>query len=304
MREGVRAGGPQEEGYFASVSDLMVGLLFLFIILLMAFALSFRQAEQAADTLQQRLAGELGEVREERDRLQDERSALEAERRRLALERDELVRERQLLTELLARLAGREALRTDLLWRIADALLARGVEVEVEPEKGILRLPEKLLFDSGRAELRPEGQRALAVLAEVLAEILPCYAGEPPSRHPCPAASEPILETVLVEGHTDDVPIHAGPFRDNWELSAARGVNTFKALIAYAPALERMRNLKGEALLGISAYEARRPVVAGTSEEARRRNRRIDLRFLIAAPSAADVNRIRQRLEELAPLQP
>ncbi len=304
MREGVRSESPQEEGYFVSVSDLMVGLLFLFIILLMAYALSFRQAEQAAGTLQQQLAGELGEVRAERDRLRAQQSALEAERRRLALERDELVRERQLLTELLARLAGREALRTDLLWRIADALLARGVEVEVEPEKGILRLPEQLLFDSGRAELRPEGQRALAVLAEVLAEILPCYAGEPPSRHPCPPGSEPILETVLVEGHTDDVPIHAGPFRDNWELSAARGVNTFKALIGYAPALERMRNLKGEALLGISAYEARRPVVAGTSEEARRRNRRIDLRFLIAAPSAADVNRIRQRLEELAPAQP
>ena len=47
-----------------------------------------------------------------------------------------------------------------------------------------------------------------------------------------------------------------------------------------------MRNGRGEALLGIAAYEARRPVATGGGAEQRRLNRRIDLRFLAAAPTA------------------
>ena len=56
----------EDESYFVSVSDLMVGLLFLFIIILMAFALNFRSAEDAAE--------------ETLDALTKERNVLELER--------------------------------------------------------------------------------------------------------------------------------------------------------------------------------------------------------------------------------
>ena len=52
----------QDESYLVSVSDLMVGLLFLFIIILMAFALNFRSAEDAAEAT-------LAELVVERDQL-------------------------------------------------------------------------------------------------------------------------------------------------------------------------------------------------------------------------------------------
>lgn len=284
MRAGpVGRAGAEEGGYLASVSDLMVGLLFVFVILLMAFALAFRVAERDA-TL-------------ERARLVQELDATARERERLEAERDRLLAERRTLGELLRRLGAREAERLGMLQNIVSLLARRDVQVVLSPEEGILRLPEELLFDSGSAVLRGEGERALRELATVLARVLPCYAvAPPPAQADCAEAPQPILEAVLVEGHTDDVPVHGGPFRDNWELSAARGVNTYKALVEFQPALDLLRNGRGEALLGVAAYEARRPVVRDTTPEARRRNRRIDLRFLLAAPSEAELAAIRAQL--------
>ncbi|MEZ5865074.1 MAG: OmpA family protein [Geminicoccaceae bacterium] len=100
----------------------------------------------------------------------------------------------------------------------------------------------------------------------------------------CPSGVHDVLETVLIEGHTDDRPIRSGPYPDNWALSAARSRSTYRAMIAAAPGLDTLRNGGGAALLGVSGYEARRPVADGATDEARRVNRRIDVRFSAAAP--------------------
>ncbi|GBD44269.1 hypothetical protein HRbin40_01754 [bacterium HR40] len=277
-----RAGG-EEGNYLASVSDLMVGLLFVFIILLMAFALNFRVAERNAGVEAQRLLQELAQTQEERQRL--------------AAERDRLLAERRTVGEVLQRLAGRESRRLQMLQDVVELLAAREVRVALSPEEGILRLPEELLFASGSAVLRGDGERALRELAAALVRVLPCYSAAPPALQAhCPEGAQPILEAVLIEGHTDDVPVQGGPFRDNWELSAARGVHTFTALVGFEPALELLRNARGEALLGIAAYEARRPAVAEATPEGRRRNRRIDLRFLLAAPSDEEIAAIRAEM--------
>lgn len=289
MRTASRA-DVEDGGYLASVSDLMVGLLFIFIILLMAFALNFRVAERDAKEEEQRLVQELAATEQARVQLMEERD-------RLAAERDRLLAERRTLGELARRLTGRHDERLRMLQNVVSLLAARDVQVVLSPEKGILRLPEEPLFDSGSAVLRGDGQRALRELATVLARVLPCYSAAPaPAQTDCPAGAQPILEAVLIEGHTDDVPIAGGPFRDNWELSAARGVNTFKAMVNFEPSLDLLRNARGEALLGVAAYEARRPVAKQPGPEARRQNRRIDLRFLLAAPSEAEIEQIRERV--------
>ncbi len=283
MRE-TGEGRAAEGGYLASVSDLMVGLLFLFIILLMAYALQFRTAQREADVTRAELERRL--------------EAVERARRALDRERDRLREERDTLRRVVERLESREAERRAMMVRIATLLAEREVRVALAPEKGVLRLPEELLFPLGSAELTPEGHRALRALAEVLALVLPCHAVAPPAaRGDCPRGSRPILEAVLVEGHTDDLPIRGGPFRDNWELSAARAIHTFRALVADQPLLDLLRNPRGEALLGISAYEARRPVVPNRDAASRRRNRRIDLRFVLAAPEAPEVAELRRRVE-------
>jgi chemotaxis protein MotB len=279
----------QDESYLVSVSDLMVGLLFLFIIILMAFALNFRSAEDAADATLEALVVERDDLAVERDLVEAARAALVADRDRLLTERDRLAG----ITELLL---ARDAERAELLTRIKAAVAARGLEVEVDLESGILRLPESLLFASNEAELSEAGQAAIVVLGEVLAETLPCYAGTGNGAG-CPAGSRDVLEAVLIEGHTDDRPIRGGPFADNWALSAARARNTYRALVAAAPRLDALANASGATLLGLGGYAERRPVIDRATEEARRVNRRIDLRFLARGPDAAALAELLASLE-------
>ena len=118
--------------------------------------------------------------------------------------------------------------------RGGDYLRERAVEVVLDPENGIVRLPEALLFDTGEAVLQPRGVRALRELAAVLALTLPCYSRAPASQQiDCPIRPKPLLEAVLVEGHTDDRPISTSTFADNWALASARAINTYKALLGY-----------------------------------------------------------------------
>jgi chemotaxis protein MotB len=78
----------------------------------------------------------------------------------------------------------------------------------------VLRLPNDVLFDSGRAELKVAGKTTLSQVASVLATI--------PGRH------------FQVAGHTDDEPIRRSPFRSNWDLSAARALEVTRFLVGEA----------------------------------------------------------------------
>jgi len=65
---------------------------------------------------------------------------------------------------------------------------------------------DALLFDSGSPKLREEAQPAIAEIARLLREL----PGRP----------------VIVEGHTDEVPINTASFHSNWELSSQRAIQT------------------------------------------------------------------------------
>jgi chemotaxis protein MotB len=194
------------EGYFASVSDMMVGILFIFLLLLTVFALNFREAEQE----QQVKRAEFIKAQEratEAERLARE-SELNAQREaaRAATSAAENARFRSLLFDAVAQLEkdikDREAARGQLLVSLQQSLSEKGVTVSIDPASGILRLPEDLLFRTGDAVIGKESVSRLQTLAKVLATTLPCYVHGADASG-CAKAVAPILETVLVEGHTD-----------------------------------------------------------------------------------------------------
>ena len=80
------ARGAEDESYLASVSDLMIGLLFVFIIMLMAFGLNFTQAKSLALVAGEELSTARDAANSERQRLAAEIGALEGERERLEAE--------------------------------------------------------------------------------------------------------------------------------------------------------------------------------------------------------------------------
>ena len=234
----------EEESYFVSMADMMVGLLFIFIILLLYFALQFRQT---TDTLTS-----AGQTR-------------------------------------------REILET-LKERLDKRLKPYNLTVRIDAETGVLSLPNSILFDTGQFELSPQGRQAVGIVADELAVVLPCYTdhadGGPTCRGKTVSANK--IDAIFIEGHTDSDPLSGGGvLRDNMDLSALRATNTFRQLTDTHPELEQLVNSSGRQpvpILGVAGYGERRavPDAAGTIDQIKAQNRRIDLRFLMVTPKSAE----------------
>lgn len=237
-----------DESYFASFTDMLVGILFIFIILLVMVARNY-QAQQ-----------------------QESREAVETVTRMIES-------------------------RNIVLNEIKKSLEKLGVKVEIDLEQGILRMPESILFDKGSDSITSAGKLALSKLASTLTTYLPCISN---AQNHEQAVCESLnlkgknsLEAVFIEGHTDNTGNDRG--YDNWGLSARRSISIFKELIAAQPILDKgIVNYQNVPVLGVSGYEARRPV----SDVDLRKNRRIDLRFIMRSPMPEDVERIKDALEK------
>jgi chemotaxis protein MotB len=194
------------EGYFASVSDMMVGILFIFLLLLTVFALNFREAEQEQKVEYAKFVEAQKKATEAEGRARESESNAKREAARAAASNAENARFRSLLFDAVAQLEkdikDRETARRQLLVSLQQSLRDKDVIVSIDPESGILRLPEGLLFKTGDATLGKESVSRLQTLAKVLASTLPCYVNGADTSG-CGKVVAPILETVLVEGHTD-----------------------------------------------------------------------------------------------------
>lgn len=308
MRHHCHAADEEGEGYFASVSDLMVGILFVFLLMLTVFALNYRQAEQeqlVQRSLYERLAAELQQQKAETERqtAEAEKQRQEADRQRREAEtqkqRNEVLRGQ--LTEALRLLEQdlqlREQARQSLLLSLGQQLKDRGVLVEVDERSGVLHLSGDLLFATGSASLSTDALRTVRVLADVLQATLPCYAED--QQASCPAGAVPVLETVLIEGHTDRRPIPVGArYRDNDQLATERALAVFAEMRKDQPALDTIRNGNGLQLLGEAGYGDRRPLAdaLGTSDDDFRKNRRIDIRFVLTSRTSDELKRLRAHI--------
>lgn len=127
------------------------------------------------------------------------------------------------------------------------------------PDPNRLVVRSSTLFPRGDAEISGEGRTLLTELARRLNEAT--------GRFP------PDLDwEYRVEGHADDVPVRDNaPFASNWELSATRASSVVDYLVA--------AGVPGRHL-AVAAFADTRPLVAGNDEEARERNRRIEVRLL------------------------
>ena len=227
----------EEENYFISMTDMMVGLIFIFIIMLMYFVLEFRDVTD--------------------------------------------------------KLAGANATRTLILQAIKGDLAKKGVAVEIDTVDGVLHLPNAILFDSADANLKPEGKVVVAKIAEALDDVLPCYTDSNDRAQAVPAscANNHKIESLYIEGHTDQVPMHrSDDIRDNWGLSALRATNTYREMLADKPDIHRFcvtkPNSDCQPVLSVSGYGPDRLVDHRDSDEARQRNRRIDLRLIMVTPDS------------------
>ncbi len=185
---------------------------------------------------------------------------LQAARRDLNLREDRLREaEKELedrnarLIELQEVLAQKDQAVKDLREKVMRALTGftdNGLTVHEKNGKVYVSMDEKLLFKTGQWVVDPNGQRALRDLSKLLAE-------------------NPDIN-IMVEGHTDDVPMRgSGEVKDNWDLSVMRATAVTKILT-------QNQQLDPERIIaaGRSEYV---PLVPEKTPEARQMNRRTEI---------------------------
>lgn len=130
--------------------------------------------------------------------------------------------------------------------------IAKG-DITISELKGKLtvKMADSILFDSGKAEVKPEGVSVLRKVVDILKSVKD--------------------KSIRIEGHTDNVRIdgsQAKKYPSNWELSAARAVNVTRLL---------QQQGINPSILSAVAYGEYHPVASNDTDEGKARNRRIEL---------------------------
>jgi chemotaxis protein MotB len=144
------------------------------------------------------------------------------------------------------------------------ALESKDITISQLQGKLTVNILDRVLFDSGQAVLKPEGEQVLQKVAEVLAQY--------PNRQ------------VHVIGHTDNMPIRANarnPYSSNWELSTARATAAVRYLIDKGNFDPRR--------LGALGYGEFHPIADNSTPEGRAKNRRIAIVVLPEEFAPSDV---------------
>jgi chemotaxis protein MotB len=128
-----------------------------------------------------------------------------------------------------------------------------GINVKSDPRGIVVTLSDDTAFTSGSADITAKMTSALAGLAEVLKKN--------PGR-------------IVVEGHTDNVPVSGGGFKSNWELSSTRASSVLHLFIQQG--LDPNRFI-------IAGYGEYRPLTSNNTEDGRAENRRVEI---VLAPAS------------------
>lgn len=140
-----------------------------------------------------------------------------------------------------------------------EAGISGKVIVETSKRGLLVRFTDTILFDLGKADLRPDSRALLSSIGGFIA---------------------PVSNEIIVEGHADNYPLRPdAKFATNWELSAARAVN----VVRYFTEDMHMRPERFSA----AGYGEFRPVVENTTEENKAMNRRVDI-VLVAGEDDAE----------------
>ncbi len=204
-----------------------------------------------------KLSGDLQMTQEQLLKKQDELKLLEAKLLKQQADLDALalaLKQREArVNELENIIKQKDQATADLKKKLSDALTAfegKGLTITQKNGKVYVSMDESLLFASGKTNVQPNGIEALKHVAKVLEQNADI--------------------NVMVEGHTDDVPMKgAGEIKDNWDLSVMRATSVTKIM------------------LGASNIDPKRITSAGRGEffpldpsktpEARKKNRRTEL---------------------------
>lgn len=217
---------------------------------------------QIAD-LEQKRASDSASAQEEIVKLQQQAAAMEAEAAQIAKEREQLRQEQARLAATLDQeRAAKEAkeaeikrltrTQEELSKSLQDEISKGNITIQQVRDRLTINLVDRVLFDSGQAEVKPDGQKVLKQVSDLLKTVTD--------------------KQIRIEGHTDNVPISVklqSRYKTNWELSTARATAVVRYLIDQGGVDPRHLSAVGHA--------DTQPVASNDTEEGRSANRRIEI---------------------------
>ncbi|MBK8260788.1 MAG: OmpA family protein [Nannocystis sp.] len=211
------------------------------------------------------------QLQSENQSLQAKIAELEGSIKQLESQIDDLARKAGMTAQELEELRKEKAKRLaelqvykDLFGRLKSLVDAGTIQVEFRKGMLVVKLASAILFDSGKTELKGEGQQALTDLSVALKTV-----GD---------------REFLVAGHTDNIPIKTARFKSNWELSTSRAIEVVRYMV------EQGMDPVHIAPAGFGEFD---PVSDNGTEEGRALNRRIEI---ILMPKLGDIPGMKEML--------
>lgn len=229
----------------ARLGWVVAGILAAVVIVLLLLWATAVGKQRALESLRSKLDeanANLANANDENQKDKDEISALQSQVADLQKDKDETAQASKALEdEMRSNLQSQDVTISNLQGKLTVSIL------------------DRVLFDSGEAILKPDGESVLRKVAAILAE-------------------HPELKIHII-GHTDNVPVH-NRFASNWELSTARALAAVHFLTEQAGVDPRR--------VGVVGYGEYRPIADNSTPEGRAKNRRIAIVILPDGLAGAD----------------
>lgn len=195
----------------------------------------------------QSLQGQIAELEDQKERLSRDKKDLTAQLDATSAEKgratDAMLQAMRRVEELEAIAARRKAVFDKLRASLQEMVSAGKLRVVMKRGLMVVQMAEAILFDTGKAELKPEGVAAVGELTGILGAI--------PNRR------------FQIAGHTDNV----GTEEVNWKLACSRALTVLKAMRDAGMPPDRV---------SVAGYAWFMPEAGNETEEGRAQNRRIE----------------------------
>ena len=277
-----------ENPYWVSFSDMMAGLLVIFILALVTLMIQQKtETENLSDAKEDaRKATVRAEVAEKLAKQKEIQAKKTAEQLKQETEKSGSLRKE--IVAGVAKLSEIEKIRLSILSEVTERLREAGIRVVISENSTVLRIPEDTLaFASSKYDIPVESESNLHLIGEVIHDAI------------TKEDRLDYLDTIFVEGHTDSNVFEKE--MGNWGLSTYRAIalwDFWRKSKGTAQNLGELRNHESRPVFSVSGYgETRRVVEKDFTDEERRTNRRIDLRFTMKSVKQSDLEALIDRFK-------
>jgi chemotaxis protein MotB len=236
-----------DESWLLPYSDLLTLLVALFIVLFASSSIDMQKFQAISNAFNAELTGGSGVFefpspipeasRGSSDEMPDAEEKQEEHYKEALTE--EIILEQKRLTEI----------QNKINTYVQENGLEQQLNTELTVEGLSITIRDNILFNPGSAEVLPENIEVASEISKLLEMDIP--------------------RTVIISGHTDNVPMNNDKFASNWELSVMRAINFMKILLENT-------NLKPELFTAKGSGEFQ-PVASNETVEGRAKNRRVEV---------------------------